>query len=104
MRAAADVPTAAATDLAEYLVERGTPFRDAHAIVGSVVRRALAGEGTMADLVAAEPALGADALELLGPGVAVTRRSTPGGAGPVPVAVQFGSVKELLAAQRARLR
>ena len=103
MRAAADVPTAAATDLAEYLVERGTPFREAHAIVGSVVRRALAGEGTMADLVAAEPALGADALELLGPGVAVTRRTTPGGAGPAPVAVQVTAVKELLAAQRARL-
>jgi argininosuccinate lyase len=103
MRAAADVPTAAATDLAEYLVERGTPFREAHAIVGSVVRRALAGEGTMVDLVAAEPALGADALELLGPGVAVTRRTTPGGAGPAPVAVQFTAVKELLAGQRARL-
>ena len=103
MRAAADVPTAAATDLAEYLVERGTPFRDAHAIVGAIVRRALAGEATMADLVAAEPALGPDAVALLGPGVAVARRTTPGGAGPVPVAVQFGRVRELLAAQVARL-
>ena len=73
MRAAADVPTAAATDLAEFLVERGTPFREAHAIVGSVVRRALAGEGSVADLVAAEPALGPDALGLLGPGVEIGR-------------------------------
>jgi argininosuccinate lyase len=40
----ADSPYAAATDLAELLVERGTPFRDAHAIVGEIVRRALAGE------------------------------------------------------------
>ncbi|MFM7615838.1 MAG: argininosuccinate lyase [Actinomycetes bacterium] len=103
MRAAADVPTAAATDLAELLVERGTPFRDAHAIVGSVVRRSLAGEGTLADLVAAEPALGADALALLGPGVAVTRRTTPGGAGPRPVAVQLGRARALLDAQAARL-
>jgi hypothetical protein len=57
----------------------------------------------MADLVAAEPELGPDALELLGPGVAVTRRTTPGGAGPVAVAAQFTSVQDLLAAQRARL-
>ena len=103
MRAAADVPTAAATDLAEFLVERGTPFREAHAIVGAVVRRALAGEGSMADLVAAEPALGSDALELLGPGVAVSRRTTPGGAGPGPVAVQLARARGLLAAQVAAL-
>ena len=31
-------PYAAATDLAELLVERGTPFREAHAIVGGLVR------------------------------------------------------------------
>ena len=31
MRAAADSPTASATDLAEWLVEQGCPFRDAHA-------------------------------------------------------------------------
>jgi YbgC/YbaW family acyl-CoA thioester hydrolase len=43
MRAAADSETSAATDLAEWLVERGTPFRDAHATVGALVRRALAG-------------------------------------------------------------
>ncbi|MFM7272124.1 MAG: argininosuccinate lyase, partial [Actinomycetes bacterium] len=103
MRAAADVPTAAATDLAEFLVERGTPFREAHAIVGSIVRRALAGEGAMADLVVAEPALGPDALGLLGPGVAVTRRTTPGGAGPAPVAAQMEAVRELLQTQVTRL-
>ena len=36
--------TMAATDLAEWLVVQGTPFRDAHAIVGTLVRRTLAGE------------------------------------------------------------
>ena len=35
MQEAADSPQSAATDLAEWLVERGTPFRDAHAIVGA---------------------------------------------------------------------
>jgi argininosuccinate lyase len=88
MRAAADSETSAATDLAEWLVQRGTPFREAHAIVGTLVRRTLAGEAPLADLVAADPALGPDAAALVAPGVSVTRRTTPGGAGPVPVARQ----------------
>jgi argininosuccinate lyase len=96
MQAAADSPYAAATDLAEHLVAHGTPFRDAHAIVGALVRRALAGEASLAALVEAEPSLGAEAARLLEPGVAVTRRTTPGGAGPVPA-------KEQLARFRARL-
>jgi argininosuccinate lyase len=89
MREAADSPAAAATDLAEHLVAAGTPFRDAHAIVGALVRRALAGEGALVDLVMAEPALGAAGAALLAPGVAASRRTTPGGAGPGPVAVQM---------------
>ena len=35
------------------------------------------------------PPSAAEAVELLAPGVAVTRRTTPGGAGPAPVAVQL---------------
>jgi argininosuccinate lyase len=102
MQAAADSPYAAATDLAEHLVAHGTPFRDAHALVGALVRRALDGEGSLAALVEAEPALGADAARLLEPGMAVTRRTTPGGAGPGPVAVQLVRFRAQLAADRAR--
>ena len=89
MRTAADAPTMAATDLAEFLVRAGTPFRDAHAIVGALVRRSLAGEGALVDLVRAEPRLGDDAAALVSPGVGVRMRTTPGGAGPRPVAVQI---------------
>jgi argininosuccinate lyase len=103
MRVAADSPYAAATDLAELLVVRGTPFRDAHAIVGSLVRQALAGEGSLADLVAAHPALGDDAVALLAPGASIARRTTPGGAGPVPVAAQLEQFRAQLARDRARL-
>ncbi|MEY4338792.1 MAG: argininosuccinate lyase [Actinomycetota bacterium] len=101
MRAAADAETTSATDLAEWLVERGTPFRDAHAIVGALVRRTLAGEGSLAGLVADHPALGAEAAALVAPGVAVTRRTTPGGGGPVPVAAQVERFRSKLAALRA---
>src|SRR5690606_24250918 len=82
MAEAADSPYAAATDLAEHLVEQGTPFREAHAIVGQIVRTALDGRGTMAELVLAHPALGAEAGALLDSGASVNRRSTRGGAGP----------------------
>ena len=89
MASAADAPTAAATDLAEYLVAEGMAFRDAHAAVGDLVRRSLDGEGPLADLVQADPRLGEDAAKLLAPGVPVTRRTTPGGAGPGSVAAQI---------------
>jgi argininosuccinate lyase len=101
MQAAADAETTAATDLAEWLVQRGMPFRDAHAVVGALVRAALAGEGPLRDLVTAHPDLGADAAALVRPGVSVQRRSTPGGAGPVPVAEQMQRFTRRLAQWRA---
>jgi argininosuccinate lyase len=108
MQAAADAETSSATDLAEWLVERGLPFREAHAVVGALVRRCLAGEGSLCDLVTADPVLGPEAAALVVPGVSVTRRVTPGGAGPVPVAEQlerFGRrVAELRAAVAPNLR
>jgi argininosuccinate lyase len=103
MQAAADTPAAAAVDLAELLVAGGMPFRDAHHVVGGLVRLAVDGNEDLAALVAAEPSLGADAAKLLEPGVAVTRRTTPGGAGPIPVAVQIESYRVRLNDERERL-
>ena len=103
MQGAADSETGAATDLAEWLVQRGTPFRDAHAIVGALVRRTLAGEGALSDLVAADDRLGPDAAALVAPGVSVTRRTTPGGAGPGPVATQLERFRAQLDADRRRV-
>ena len=51
----------------------------------------------------AHPALGAEALALLEPGVAVTRRTTPGGAGPGPVAEQLERFAHRLEVDRERL-
>jgi argininosuccinate lyase len=102
MRAAADSPYAAATDLAEFLVRAGVPFRDAHAVVGALVRQSLDGGVPLAELVAAEPALGAPAVALLGPGVSVRQRTTPGGAGPVAVAEQRRRLGVAVQRERAR--
>ena len=89
MTEAADRPTAAATDLAEFLVARGTPFRDAHAIVGALVRESIDDGADLVALVERHDALGPDAAALLAAGVAVTRRTTPGGAGPLAIGAQL---------------
>lgn len=101
MQNAADAPTMAATDLAEFLVRAGVPFRDAHAVVGALVRRSLAGEGALVDLVAADPVLGTEAAALVAPGVGVTMRTTRGGAGPDAVRRQRDRLEHRLDAWRA---
>ncbi|MBS1265074.1 MAG: Argininosuccinate lyase [Acidimicrobiaceae bacterium] len=103
MAEAADNPFGAAVDLAEFLVVAGMPFREAHAVVGGHVRAALAGEASLGDLVAADERLGPDAAALLEPGAAVRRRTTPGGAGPEPVAQQREQFAQVLAGQVERL-
>jgi len=102
MRSAADDPASAAVDLAEHLVRSGTPFRRAHVIVGGLVRTALDGGPPLVDLVAAHPDLGPEAAALLAPGVPVTQRTSPGGAGPAPVALQLVRARQRVSTDRAR--
>jgi argininosuccinate lyase len=54
MRQAAEKGYATATDLADYLVRKGIPFRTAHEIVGKAVRYALEGGRTLAQLTLEE--------------------------------------------------
>ncbi len=103
MQSAADGPAAAAIDLAEMLVTNGMPFRAAHALVGGLVRESLERHVPLVELVAAHPDLGDAAVVLLEPGVAVTRRSTPGGAGPGPVAEQSERFARRREVDRTRL-
>ena len=102
MARAADSPTSAAADLAEWLVQKGMPFRQAHELVGGVVRDSFQRRVPLAELVAAHPALGSDAVALLEPGVPVSRRTSPGGAGPGPVAAQLERFAAVLRADADR--
>jgi argininosuccinate lyase len=104
MQAAADTPYAAATDLAEMLVRQGMPFRDAHTLVGGLVRDSLERRVPFVELVTAHPALGDDAVELLEPGVPVTRRRTRGGAGTDAIAAQLGRFRSRLDGDIDRLK
>ena len=94
MADAASSPYSSATDLAEWMVGRGTPFRQAHAVVADLVRRSLAGEGALADLVSADDRLGPEAAVLLEPGASAARRTTHGAGGPEAVAAQLERFRE----------
>jgi argininosuccinate lyase len=93
---------AMATDLAEELVRRGVPFRDAHEQVGALVAACEQRGIDVTDLPAEEvrlalPGLGdADVAALLDPAAAVARRDAVLGPAPERVRAQ-------LAALRARL-
>jgi len=84
----------AATDLADLLVRRGTPFREAHGVVAGLVRRATTGEGTLRDLVAAD--LGEDAVAVLDRSSWLESKVSEGG-------TSLARVREQLTAARAAL-
>jgi argininosuccinate lyase len=93
MRRAAEEGFSTATDLADYLVRKGVPFRDAHEAVAKAVR--LAGERgcdlaalPLADLQAMAPQIDADVYALLSVEGSVAARSHPGGTSPVQVRAQ----------------
>jgi argininosuccinate lyase len=78
---------ALATDLAEYLVARGVPFREAHEIIGALVRETADSGRTFEELSLAElrrysHAFAADALSLLDADHSVARRTVIGGPAP----------------------
>ncbi len=99
MRAALDT-TMLATDLADYLVRKGLPFRQAHEIVGKAVR--MAGErGLRLEQLALEEwqSLGpfnADVFTVFDPQQAVERRCAFGGTAPAAVQEQMERARNVL--------
>ncbi len=99
--AAAQLGYANATDLADFLVERGVPFRRAHEISGRAVRRA-SDEGVALEALPLEtlrslaPEITEDVFARISLDAVLARRDVPGGTAP-------GRVREALAAARARL-
>ena len=101
MRAACAAPGLYATDLAEALVRRGVPFREAHARVGELLRR-LEADGL--SFLALSPddwsELGLpDGADLLDADRAVRSHATPGGPSPDSVRAQADAVEGALAAR-----
>jgi len=50
MRDATNAGFSTATDIAEYLVEKGMPFRDAHSVTGNIVKRCINEKKTLPDM------------------------------------------------------
>jgi argininosuccinate lyase len=87
MRAAALQGFATATDLADYLVRKGVPFRDAHEIVGKAVRLGVETQRDLSALDLAElqafcAVIGPDAHEVLTLEGSVAARDHQGGTAP----------------------
>jgi argininosuccinate lyase len=81
---------ALATDLAEYLVARGVPFREAHEAVGSLVRDTSSAGRSIGDLDLNElrrysPVFGPDAPAMLTPENSIRARKIVGGPAPATV-------------------
>jgi argininosuccinate lyase len=84
LRAAVDDGHLVATELADYLVAKGLPFRDAHDVAGTLVRTAVARGVELADLAlddlrAVSPLFEKDVYDWLDPARAVDRRDVVGG-------------------------
>lgn len=91
-----------ATELADYLVGKGIPFREAHHLTGAAVALAeKRGKGiedlSLEELQGISSVIHDDVFHVLDMRNAVARRNTPGGTGPEPVARQIASIKEWLA-------
>jgi len=76
-----------ATDLADHLAKRGVPFREAHEIVGRIVRERLAQGNDLVGMSAAElraydGRFEPDALEVIRPERSLASRASPGGTAP----------------------
>ena len=90
-----------ATDVADYLVGRGVPFRTAHEIVGALVRRLVAERRdfeslSMDEWRAASDHFAPDVVARVTPDVSVAAKRTPQSTAPAAVRARLGEVREWL--------
>ena len=101
MREAARRGFSTATDLADYLVRKGLPFRDAHEVVGKAVAHGVASGQDLAEMELATlqgfyPGIGADVFEVLTLEGSVAARDHLGGTAPRQVAAAAERAREQL--------
>ena len=102
MRAAARRGFSTATDLADYLVRKGIPFRDAHEIVGAAVARGVQDDTDLADMSLAtlqgfSDAITEDVYEVLTLEGSVAARDHIGGTAPAQVRAAADRARERVA-------
>ena len=92
---------ATATDLADYLVQKKVPFRDAHEVVGKTVKYAIEQKKKLDELNLYElqkfsPSISDDVFKILSVEGSVASKNTYGGTSPVQVIAQIKLAKERL--------
>ena len=102
MRDAAGAHYSTATDLADYLVRQGLPFREAHEVVGKAVRHAITRGRELGDLPLEElrrfsPLIGRDVYAALTVEASLRARAVVGGTAPESVRQQLAQVRAWLA-------
>ena len=102
MRRAAMKGNATATDLADYLVKQGIPFRDAHEIVGKAVASAIEQEKDLSELSLEElkgfyPGIGEEVFECLTLEGSLNARDHFGGTAPKQVRQAINTARDRLA-------
>lgn len=107
MRRAVEEDFSNATDLADYLVKKGLPFRQAHAVAGHAVRKCVAEKKWLADLTLAElqtlsPLFAEDVKACLAPEACVRNRNSYGGTSPREVARQLQEAHDFLQDAKAK--
>ncbi len=95
-----------ATELADYLVTKGVPFRESHHLVGEIVRLAEARDCTLRTLPleayrGIDQRFGEDLYSVLDHNQAVLRRKVPCGTSPGAVKAQIACARALLSSDRA---
>jgi len=98
----------AATEVADLLVRKGVPFREAHGIVGGLVRDAVEQGGTLSELTPEQLRAHSEHLdesfyEVLKRSSWLESKRIAGGTGSVPLAVQIDEARQTLAAVKARV-
>jgi argininosuccinate lyase len=97
-----------ATDLADYLVRKGVSFREAHSVVGRLVRESEARRCELTALplsafTGVHPLFAQDVFDALSPHRSLERRDVDGGTSPRAVRAQLDAAKGALATNNALL-
>ena len=103
MAQAADKPFSVAIDLAEYLVHKGMPFREAHSLIGGLVKASIEDKKDFNKVVLENENFGPEIEDFFKPEMAIKRRITPGSTGLDAVEVQKEQIKKRLEIQIAMM-
>ena len=108
LRSKAANPSLLATEAADYLVRKGIPFRQAHDLVGKLLKEAERQEKIWTELPLAElknisPAFESDFAKVLNVGAALAAKSVPGGTAPESVRKAISDLEERLNKKTTKL-